>query len=154
LNLPAFAEIHGLCPWMNAKRVSAGALRRHSFGASGTFGVGGCASAGSAEDGGATGSAREAPLFTVFQSDGISEVLPGTSLEFFDGGVEIILYLASSQAPKSMNLHLREQKGKNFTFSDCSGGDRLTILRQTGHLLFLLMFSRPNGLFQCNIACC
>jgi len=36
---------------MNAERVSAGA-----------FGVGGCASAGSAEDGGATGSARGAPL--------------------------------------------------------------------------------------------
>jgi len=49
--LPAFAESHGLCPWMNAERVSTGA-----------FGVGGCASAGFAEVGGATGSARGAPL--------------------------------------------------------------------------------------------
>ncbi|MFB0523955.1 MAG: hypothetical protein ACETVZ_00315, partial [Phycisphaerae bacterium] len=58
---PAFAESHGLCLWMNAERVPAGAL-----------GVGGCASAGSTEDGGATGSARGAPqsyvLYLVFSA--------------------------------------------------------------------------------------
>jgi hypothetical protein len=41
---------------------------------------------------------------------------------------ETILYLASSQEPRSMSLHRREQKGKNSASSDCSLIDALTAL--------------------------
>jgi hypothetical protein len=53
-------------------------------------------------------------------------------------GLEITLYLASSQAPKSISLHRREQKGKNFSPSGCFLGDALTIFLQIGHLCFIL----------------
>ncbi len=40
---------------------------------------------------------------------------------------DTILYSASSHAPKSINLHRREQKGKNFASSDFSLDNALTI---------------------------
>ena len=43
-------------------------------------------------------------------------------------GPDIILYSASSQAPKSISLHRREQKGKNFASSDSFLNDVLTVL--------------------------
>jgi hypothetical protein len=55
-------------------------------------------------------------------------------------GFETILYLLSSQAPKSINLHRCEQKGKNFASSDCFLGDTLTIFLQIGHLCFILRY--------------
>jgi len=53
-------------------------------------------------------------------------------------GFETILYLSSSQAPKSINLHRCEQKGRNSTSSDCFLGDTSTIFLQIGHLCFIL----------------
>ncbi len=53
-------------------------------------------------------------------------------------GSEITLYLASSQAPKSISLHRREQKGKNFTSLDCLLVDALTVFLQVGHLCFIM----------------
>jgi len=55
-------------------------------------------------------------------------------------GLEIILYSASSQAPKSISLHRREQKGKNFASSDCFSGGSLTIFLQIGHLCFIIRY--------------
>lgn len=55
-------------------------------------------------------------------------------------GFETISYLPSSQAPKSINLHRCEQKGKNFAPSDCFLGDTLTIFLQIGHLCFILRY--------------
>jgi hypothetical protein len=55
-------------------------------------------------------------------------------------GSEIILYSASSQAPKSISLHRREQKGKNFISSDCFSGGSLTIFLQIGHLCFIIRY--------------
>ena len=55
-------------------------------------------------------------------------------------GFETILYLSSSQAPKSINLHRCEQKGKNFASSDCFLSDTLTIFLQIGHLCFILRY--------------
>ena len=45
-----------------------------------------------------------------------------------DSGPDTILYSASSHAPKSINLHRREQKGKNFASSDSSFDDTLMVL--------------------------
>ena len=50
---------------------------------------------------------------------------------------EVTLYLASSQAPKSISLHRCEQKGKNFASLDCFLGDILTVFLQVGHLCFI-----------------
>jgi len=58
-----------------------------------------------------------------------------------DWNLETILYLASSQAPKSMSLHRSEQKGKNFACCDCSRDDILRILLQIGHLCFIRKIS-------------
>jgi hypothetical protein len=45
-----------------------------------------------------------------------------------DSGLDAILYSVSSHAPKSMSLHCRQQKGKNFASSEFSLEDILTIL--------------------------
>jgi len=45
-----------------------------------------------------------------------------------DSGPDIILYSVSSQAPKSINLHRREQNGRNLASSDFSLNDALTLL--------------------------
>jgi len=65
--------------------------------------------------------------FMIFLSPVIYCLLVGGSPEAWGGSPdscdcdsEITLYLASSQAPKSISLHRREQKGKNFASSDCS----------------------------------
>jgi len=58
----------------------------------------------------------------------------------------IILYLASSQAPKSISLHRCEQKGKNFASAGCFLGDTLTIFLQIGHLCFITQYQ--SILFQ------
>lgn len=50
---------------------------------------------------------------------------------------DTILYLLSSQAPKSINLHLCEQKGKKFASSDCFSGGILTIFLQIGQMCFI-----------------
>jgi len=55
-------------------------------------------------------------------------------------GLEITLYLASSQAPKSISLHRCEQKGKNFASSGCFLVGILIILLQIGHLCFMLKY--------------
>jgi hypothetical protein len=55
-------------------------------------------------------------------------------------GFETILYLSSSHAPKSINLHRCEQKGRNFASSDCLLKDTLTIFRQIGHRCFILRY--------------
>jgi hypothetical protein len=49
-------------------------------------------------------------------SDEVSDGSP----DFCDCRLETTLYLVSSHAPKSISLHRREQKGKNFASSDCS----------------------------------
>jgi len=46
----------------------------------------------------------------------------------------VILYLASSHSPKSISLHLSEQKGKYFVFL----AGTLKILWQVGHLCLIL----------------
>jgi len=78
-------------------------------------------------------------------------------VEVFEGvsdGSEITLYLASSQAPKSISLHRREQKGKNFASSDCLLVDALTIFLQIGHLCFIngiliYFFRAENEIYSC-----
>ena len=57
---------------------------------------------------------------------------------FWGWGSEIILYSALSQAPRSTNLHLSEQKGKNFGSPDWSLIDALTIFRHIGHLCWFI----------------
>lgn len=47
---------------------------------------------------------------------------------------EVILYSASSHAPKSISLQRSEQKGKYFVRSDRVSGGTLTVFLQTGHL--------------------
>ena len=56
---------------------------------------------------------------------------------FCDFNSEIILYLASSQAPKSISLHRCEQNGEYFTPSDGSGTESSTVFLQIGHLYFM-----------------
>jgi len=53
-------------------------------------------------------------------SEGVpDDVLDGLQ-DCCDFGSETILYLASNQAPKSISLQRREQKGKNSVFGFCS----------------------------------
>lgn len=59
----------------------------------------------------------------------LSACLSGLSSET---GV-IILYLASSHSPKSISLHLFEQNGKYFDFSDAA----LKYFLQVGHLCLI-----------------
>jgi hypothetical protein len=61
-------------------------------------------------------------------SEGVSEALLGGSPDSGDCGSQIILYSASSHAPKSSSLHRREQNGKNFASSGRSCGNNLTTL--------------------------
>ena len=63
--------------------------------------------------------------------------LSGAVSDEVSDGLEITLYSASSQAPKSINLHRCEQKGKNSAFWGCSAAETLTTLRQIGHLCFM-----------------
>ena len=58
--------------------------------------------------------------------------LEGVS-EFVSGDLKISLYSVSSQAPKSISLHRREQKGKYFELPEGA----LTGLPQIGHLCFI-----------------
>jgi len=55
---------------------------------------------------------------------GLSELVSGKvsdgSPDSCESALVTILYLESSQAPKSISLHLLEQKGKNVACSDCS----------------------------------
>ena len=47
---------------------------------------------------------------------------------------EVVLYSASSHAPKSISLQRSEQKGKYFVRSDRVSGGTLTVFLQIGHL--------------------
>jgi len=65
------------------------------------------------------------------------EAVSDALLALSDFKSETILYSASSQAPKSINLHRFEQKGKNFpALASCMSG-ALMILWHTGHLRFM-----------------
>jgi hypothetical protein len=52
-------------------------------------------------------------------------------------GSEVILYSTSSHAPKSINLHRSEQKGKDSASPDSLLPDTLTAFLQIGHLYFI-----------------
>jgi hypothetical protein len=53
-------------------------------------------------------------------SKGLSEKVSDDSLDSCRCGLEINVYSASSQAPRSISLHRLEQKGKNVACLDCS----------------------------------
>ncbi len=53
-------------------------------------------------------------------SESVSGKVSDGSPDSCGSSLEIILYLASSQAPKSISLHRLEQKGKNVACLDCS----------------------------------
>ena len=53
-------------------------------------------------------------------SEGLSEEVSDGSPDSCESGLETILYLESSQAPKSISLHRLEQKGKNVACLDWS----------------------------------
>jgi len=53
-------------------------------------------------------------------SEGLSEEVSDGSTDSCVSGLETILYLESSQAPKSISLHRLEQKGRNVACLDWS----------------------------------
>ena len=53
-------------------------------------------------------------------SESVSGKVSDGSPDSCESGLDTILYLASSQVPKSISLHRLEQKGKNVACSDCS----------------------------------
>jgi hypothetical protein len=79
----------------------------------------------------------KATVYCLSGDLGVMSVCPSDSC---DREPDMILYSASSHAPKSIYLHRREQKGRNFASSDFSVDDTLTILLQIGHLFFIPTF--------------
>jgi len=68
------------------------------------------------------------PKAAVYYLSGEMSLVSDDPPDSSDSGLDSILYSASSHAPKSINLHRREQKGKNFASSDFSLDGTLTIL--------------------------